>query len=281
MENVVIRKIEVKNIICKTALSSGNFCANPYVGCTHSCKYCYAVYMREFTNHCEKWGKFLDVKYWPRIANSGKYDSKEIFVGSATDPYLPEEKEFERTRELLFQLYGSFTKISIQTKSDLVVRDLDVLSSFRNVSVGFSINTIDENFKDEMDEAPSIERRIEAMKRIHESGIRTTCFIAPIFPEITDVKAIIERVSPFCNQIWLENLTLKGENKYVILNFIKERYPNLYPLYCNMFMRNDFSYWKILDREIESFSVRNGFSYVHGGNSWEHGKKTIINYFHY
>mgnify|MGYP000796735565 FL=1 len=176
--------------------------------------------MKRFTNHPEPWGEFLDVKYWAEIKNPQKYAEKELFIGSVTDPYNPQEEEYGRTRALLQQLKGSGVKISIQTKSDLVLRDMELIRTFPDARVGFSINTLDERFKDDMDNAVSIERRLEAMRQFHEAGIRTTCFISPIFPGITDVMAIIERVKDRCNLVWLENLNLRGNYKSVIMDYI-------------------------------------------------------------
>ena len=119
-------------------------------------------------------------------------------------------KQYKRTRTLLEQLKGSGIKLSIQTKSDLVLQDIDLIKTFPNARIGFSINTLDEGFKDDMDKAVSIECRLSAMKKLHDEGILTTCFISPIFPEITDVKAIIKRTKDMCNLIWLENLNLRG-----------------------------------------------------------------------
>lgn len=82
---------------------------------------------------------------------------------------------------------------------------------------------LDENFKNDMDEAVSIERRLAAMKAFHDAGVRTTCFISPIFPNITDVEAIIDQVKEQCNLIWLENLNLRGDYKKVILDYIQEK----------------------------------------------------------
>lgn len=61
---------------------------NPYVGCTHACRYCYASFMKRFTGHPEPWGTFLDVKRWPEIRRPERYAGKELFIGSVTDPYL-------------------------------------------------------------------------------------------------------------------------------------------------------------------------------------------------
>ena len=88
-----------------------------------------------------------------------------------TDPYNPQEEQYRRTRSLLEQLLGSGIKITIQTKSDLVLRDIDLLRSFPDVRVGFSINTLDEAFRADMDKAVTIERRLAAMKALHAAGI--------------------------------------------------------------------------------------------------------------
>ncbi|MBR1418931.1 MAG: radical SAM protein, partial [Synergistaceae bacterium] len=173
-----IREIKVQSILTKTRLPIGGYAANPYVGCPHACKYCYASFMKRFTNHPEPWGEFLDVKFWPEIKQPAKYSGQEIFLSSVTDPYNPCEEQYKRTRALLLQLKDSGAKLTIQTKSDLILRDLDLLKNFQDVRVGFSINTLDENFKAVMDNAPSIARRINAMQTLYNSKIKTTCFIS-------------------------------------------------------------------------------------------------------
>lgn len=190
-----------------------------YDTCLNGCKYCYASFMKRFTGHEEPWGSFLDVKVWPEIKNPGRYAGKELFIGSVTDPYLPQEKIFERTRALLTQLQGSGAKLSIATKSDLVLRDLELIKTFPDARVSWSVNTLDEAFRADMDRAAPISRRLAAMEAFYRAGVRTTCFISPIFPGITDVKAIIRRVKGQCNLIWLENLNLRGSYKPVILNY--------------------------------------------------------------
>ena len=77
----------------------------------------------------------LDVKHWPEIKNPQKYAGKELFIGSVTDPYNPQEEIYGRTRALLTQLQGSGAKISIATKSDLILRDLELIKSFPNARV--------------------------------------------------------------------------------------------------------------------------------------------------
>ena len=240
--------------------------------------------MKRFTGHTEPWGTFLDVKIWPEIKNPKKYEGKELFIGSVTDPYLPQEEQYRRTRALLEQLQGSGAKISIATKSDLILRDLDLIKSFPNARVSWSVNTLDENFKNDMDNAVSIERRLRAMEIFHRAGVRTTCFVSPIFPDITDVKRIIHRAKDICNLIWLENLNLRGSYKTVILKYIEEKYPELLPLYQEIYQRGNRSYWELLDIELKDYAAEIGLDYVTNDDSIKRpfdAPPVIVNYFYH
>ena len=259
---MIVKEIEVKNIMTKTNLPVSDFAVNPYVGCTHACKYCYASFMKRFTNHTEPWGEFVDVKYWPEIPGTKKYTGKEAFFCSVTDPYQPLEKKYMRARALLEQLQGTGISISISTKSDLILRDLDLIKSFPSAHVSWSINTLDENFRREMDRAVSIERRLAAMKQFYDAGIQSTCFISPIFPGITDVTAIIERVKKQCNLVWLENLNLRGDYKARILNWIHEHHPELDKLYCEIYTKGSREYWTLLDQKIREYTEKEGMLYI-------------------
>lgn len=280
----IIREIEVKSVLTKSNLPVSDYSVNPYVGCTHACKYCYASFMKRFTNHAEPWGEFLDVKTWPEIKHPEKYAGKELFFGSVTDPYNPQEETYRRTRTLLEQLQGSGIKLSIQTKSDLVLRDLDLIKTFPDARVGFSVNTLDEAFKNDMDQAVSIERRLAAMKMLHDAGVRTTCFISPIFPGITDCEAIIDRVKDQCNLVWLENLNLRGSYKSVIFDYIRERHPDLLPLYEEIYTRGSRLYWETLDAGLRAYAKDAGLEYVRDDDSMKRpfdAPPVIVNFFYH
>lgn len=281
---MVIKEIETKSVLTKSNLPVSNYSVNPYVGCPHACKYCYASFMKRFTNHPEPWGDFVDVKRWPDMTNTEKYRGKELFFGSVTDPYNPLEETYKRTRSLLEQLKGSGVKLSIQTKSDLVLRDLELIKTFPDARVGFSMNTLDGRFKNDMDKAISIERRLSAMKQFHDAGIRTTCFISPIFPGITDVPAIIERVKGQCNLIWLENLNLRGSYKAVIMDYIKEKRPDLVPLYQEIYLQGNRSYWEALDATLRSFTEAIELEYVRDDDSMRtpfSAPPVVVNFFYH
>ena len=284
MDSLKIKEIEGKSILSKSNLPVCEYSANPYVGCTHACKYCYASFMKRFTGHTEDWGTFLDIKYWKEIKNTGKYKDKELFIGSVTDPYNPQEEIYGRTRALLEQLKGSGAKLSIATKSDLILRDLDLIKTFPNARVSWSVNTLDESFREDMDHAVSVERRLAAMKAFYLAGVRTTCFISPIFPGITDSKVIIRRAMSQCNLIWLENLNLRGSYKAVIMDYIKEKYPQLTSLYHEIYDCRDRSYWVSLDKECKAFADEIGLDYVTNDDSRHkdfNAPPVIVNYFYH
>ena len=278
------QEIRTKSVLTKSNLPVSDYSVNPYVGCTHACRYCYASFMKRFTNHAEPWGEFLDVKFWPEIKNAQKYRGKEMFLGSVTDPYNPQEEIYQRTRSFLKEMQGSGIKLSIQTKSDLVLRDIDLIQSFSDARVGFSINTLDETFKNEMDQAVSIERRLSAMRQLHDAGVRTTCFISPIFPGVTDVLAIIDRVKGQCNLIWLENLNLRGSYKADIMGYIRETRPDLFPLYQEIYLHGSRLYWEELDGMIRVYAEKNGLEYLRDDDSMKKSfdaPPVIVNFFYH
>ena len=117
----------------------------------------------------------------------------------------------------------------------------------------------------------------------HFLGIRTVCFVSPIFPRITDVKAIIEEVKDYADLIWLENLNLRGQFKGGIMTYIREKYPDLIPLYEEIYNKKRLEYWQALEQDISNYAKEQGFPYrindLPYGRS-EKGKPVIVNYFY-
>ena len=282
--NILIRDIETKNIMTKSTLPVGGYSVNPYVGCTHGCKYCYASFMKRFTGHTEPWGTFLDVKHWPVIKNPQKYKGQRVVIGSVTDGYLPQEAQFRNTRKLLEQLKNSGAELLICTKSDLVLRDLDLLKEMGKVTVSWSINTLEEAFQSDMDNAVSVERRLDAMKQVYDAGIRTVCFISPVFPGITDFEAIFHRVKEQCDLVWLENLNLRGAFKQEILDYIKSKYPQLATLYHVIYTEGDRSYFRELEERARRLAEENNCPFVDNELPYgraKPGHPVIVDYFYH
>ena len=135
-----------------------------------------------------------------------------------------------------------------------------------------------------MDNAVSIERRLAAMETFHRAGVRTTCFVSPIFPGITDVKAIIDRAKGQCNLIWLENLNLRGSYKTVIMGYIQEKYPELLSLYREIYQKGNRSDWELLDAELKAYAAAIGLDYVTNDDSMARpfdAPPVIVNYFYH
>lgn len=278
----IVKKVTVRSILTKSNLPVADYSVNPYIGCAHACRYCYASFMKRFTEHSEEWGSFVDVKYWSEIRKPEKYKGKEIFIGSVTDPYQPAEEIYCRTRDFLEEMKGCGCRISIATKSDLVLRDLDLIKTFPDARVSFSVNTLDESFRTQMDDSVSIKRKIEAMGKLHAAGIRTTCFISPIFPGITDCKAIIRECKDKCNLIWLENLNLRGEYRPVILDYIRKNHPELAELYEEIYVDGNLSWWFSLNEEMKEFCNNEKLDYVRNDDSMQRpfdASPVVVNYF--
>lgn len=252
-----ISYIKTSNLLTKSNLPASDYVINPYTGCLHGCKYCYACFMKRFTNHTEDWGSFIDVKQCANPIDITKLNGKSVFISSVTDCYNPIEENEKLTRSILKQLVPANCEITITTKSKLVLRDIDIIKQLKNVTVAISINTLDENFRADMDNASTIEERINTLKVLHENGIRTVLFMSPIFPEITNFISIIEATKKFVFEYWFENLNLRGAYKKTILSYVKKHYPNLNTLYNEIYVLGDKSYWQTLAIKIDEYCLNN------------------------
>lgn len=259
---MIIKEIKTNDYLTKSNLPSSDYVINPYVGCTHGCKYCYASFMKRFTGHDEKWGEFIDIKSCNKKIDLKKISGKNVFLSSVTDCYNELEEKYCITRNILEQLQYSDCNLSISTKSKLILRDIDILKKIKNLTVSLSINTLDEKFRSDMDNASSINERLETLRKLHENGIYTILFMSPIFPYITEWKEIIEISKDFVDEYWFENLNLRGSYKKEILEYIKTNYSKLYDSYVEIYVKNKDEYWRNLAIEIEKFCDENNIKYI-------------------
>jgi DNA repair photolyase len=218
--------------------------------------------MKRFSGHNEPWGEFIDIKEFPPIKKPSQYNGKKIFLGSVTDSYNPYEAEYKKTQEILTQFIDTEVDITISTKSSLITRALDILKRIKHITVAFSINTIDESFRRDMDNASSIADRIAAMKILHENGIYTATFISPIFPDITSVEEIVCATKEYCDVYWLENLNLRGSYKHIIMEYIEQKYPQLTPLYKSIYEERNKQYWITLSEQLTDFATSEGLNMI-------------------
>ena len=259
---MVIKEIQIKEYLTKSNLPASDYVINPYVGCPHGCKYCYASFMKRFTGHTEDWGTFVDIKKSEKKINLNKISKKTVFLSSVTDCYNPLEEKYRLTRNILEQLVDSDCYLSISTKSKLILRDIDLLKQVKNLIVSISINTLDENFRKDMDNASTIRERLDTLKELHDNGIKTVLFMSPIFPFINEWKEIIEESKNYIDEYWFENLNLRGQYKTYVMNYIKEKYPKYYDNYVAIYLKNDKKYWHDLANEINDYCDKNSINYI-------------------
>ena len=214
-----IRSIEVKGILQKSGLPGTRYVINPYVGCVHGCVYCYARFMKRFTAHPEPWGTFLDVKANAAQTLRRQLDSRRepldevVFFSSVTDPYQPAEGKYRLTRSLLEVLLEHHVPVSILTKSDLVLRDADLLRPMPGASVGLSFSTADDSLARMLEpraSAPS--RRIRALKELRTRGVETWAFLSPFLPGVSDLDAEIAALEGAVDEIGVEAINPQGGN---------------------------------------------------------------------
>lgn len=181
---MVIKEVKVKSILSKSQVYE--YALNPYVGCAHACVYCYARFMKRFSGHRERWGEFVDVKINAPDLLKGEVKKKRpgrVWISGVCDPYQPLEKSYELTRKCLEILISEGWPVTIQTKSPLVLRDIDLIKGAKDIEVGFTVTTADDRIRKIFEpSAPPIEKRLYALERLHSEGIRTYAMIAPILP---------------------------------------------------------------------------------------------------
>lgn len=251
--SIVENKIIVKDLVTKSNLPASDYVINPYVGCPHGCRYCYACFMNRFTGHSEEWGSFIDIKQCDKPISQKKLQGKSVFLSSVTDCYNPFEEKYKITRNILEQLISIDCELNISTKSNLVLRDIDLLKQCKNLKVSISVNTLDEKFKNDMDNASSIQERLETLETLYKNGIYTVLFMSPVFPVITDYREIIEKTNKYVDEYWFENLNLRGSYKQDIISYIKRTSPHLLKLYNELYIDGNMEFWNSLSVEIEEY----------------------------
>lgn len=174
--------------------------------------------MKRFTGHQEPWGGFVDIKV--NAADSLQRQVKRIrrgyiIVGSVTDPYQPVERKFGITRKCLEVLSRTDLAVHILTRSNIIVRDIDVLKQMPNVEAGFSITTDDDDIRKIFEpNAPPIKARVEALEALHIAGIRTYVFVGPLFP--LDPEHFASMIAGHTDEVLIDKLNYSFKIEHLI-----------------------------------------------------------------
>jgi DNA repair photolyase len=187
---VRVVEIRVKSALSRSGLPEYDYALNPYLGCSHGCRYCYA---KDFTRGepGEKWGEVVYVKVNLPEVLAREVRSLEpgvVGVSTITDPYQPIEAKYRLTRKSLEILLGAGFRASIQTKSTYVLKDMDLLFVHRRaVDVGLTITTFRPEVAKALEPgAPPPRARAAALSYIAELGVRTWVFLGPIIKGVND-----------------------------------------------------------------------------------------------
>jgi DNA repair photolyase len=233
---VIVKEINCKSILTKSGIEGVDYAINPYVGCQHGCVYCYAIFMKRFTGHKEEWGTFVDVK-----VNAAEVLAKQmrrakpgnIVLGTVTDPYQPLERKYKITRACLDVLTAYDFPVSILTKSDLALRDLDLLCRLRDIEVGFTIATLDEEVRRVFEPGSSpIPARLAALAELAKAGIKAWAFCGPLLPFLSDSEEQMdalfgELARARVSYIYVDSMKLSGAIGGRISKLLKRHYADL------------------------------------------------------
>lgn len=232
-----IREVTVKTALSPSRLGGYDYALNPYRGCEHACVYCYSPGVLRETR---KWGGFVDVKAnLPRVLSKELKKKRRGVVGvsTVTDAYQPVEGRFRVTRACLRLLLKKDFPIVIQTKSDLVLRDLDLIKGFTQKEVGFTITTLDGDLAEKYEPGASrVEERLLALEKIAQSGVDTWVFLGPVMPYLTDrddgIERLISRLADIgVKEVIADRLNYRRGVRERVMEFLRREYPDLVEKY--------------------------------------------------
>jgi len=230
---MIIKEIRAKSCLTRSKLT--DYVINPYTGCEHGCKYCYAVFIKRFQDIKEEWGDFVYVK-----ANCVDLLEKElrkakpgnIWLSSVCDCYQPVEEKYKLTRKILEilskpEFKDKFT-IELLTKSALVKRDFDLIKNFgKNLELGMSLGILDDKIAEKIEPfASRPSERLKTLKEAHELGIKTYGFISPVMPGLVNLDEVFKKMKEAgVEYVWIELLNIKKSTLDRLFPFIRKEFP--------------------------------------------------------
>ena len=255
MSSLKINYIEQQ---CKTILHKiqnsnlpFNWGMNPYRGCYHSCIYCFARYTHSYLDlnpnkdfECKIFVKMNAPQILRKELSKPKWNKELVSLGSVCDPYQPAEKEYKLTREILKVFHQYRSPVSIATKSDLITKDIDILQKMSDemfVNIVISISSISEKAAKALEpRAPSTKRRLQAIRKLRDAGLKAGVLVMPIVPYINDsddeIESLFEEIAKAGTNFVIPGiLYLQGATKNRFFEFIRTEYPELEKKFSNFY----------------------------------------------
>jgi len=241
-------------ILLPCGLKNFEYQVDTYIGCEHYCYYCYVLARAE-----TDWSKKILIHNDIVDQLSGEIDKiplQTIYMGYSTDPYQPCEVQYLQTRKVLEMFLQKGFSASILTKSDLVVRDIDILKKMKNAAVSVSVAFNDDQTR-KLFEGNTVdtEKRIDALRQLKEAGVRTGALLCPVIPYITDAIQLIDMLQPYADEIWIYGLSINDRsdlNWNNLLSILNNQFPDLTDQVESAIFSKDHTYWVQLRDRLEA-----------------------------
>ena len=232
-------------ITCKSALNKlkrkmpYRYDLNIYRGCTNNCRYCYAIYSHKYLNSKDYFKEIFIKTNISEVLKNELKNNRELFaIGTICDSYQEAESHYRLMPEILNLLLRYRNPIIISTKSDLILRDYDLISDLSNltyVNIASSIITSNENLKNILEpNASNIKDRVKLLKEFKKTNCNIGMHIMPILPYLTDSYENLESLFKIAknidvNYVLPSPLNLYGQTKTEYFKFLKKEFPDIYP----------------------------------------------------
>ena len=248
-----VKTCDTHSILHPCTLQGRNYQVDPYIGCEHYCYYCYALNQAE-----TDWRKeiFIHEDIACRLESElAGIEPQTIYMGWQTDPYQPCEAQYRQTRRVLELLVKKGFSASVLTKSDLVLRDMDLLQKMDTASVSFSV-AINDNRTRRIFEANTMDNghRIQALHQLKNAGVNTGALLCPVIPYITDAVALIDLLAPCTDVIWIYGLGMENRSDINWLNMktiLNREFPDLLGQIEQAVFSKEHPFWTQLRNDLE------------------------------
>lgn len=266
-----IHEIRAKSILVKSRLPDADYVVNPYIGCMIGCAYCYASFMGRFVGKgVDDWGDYVfakvnAVEVFKRelAAMPVRERSSSIFISSVTDPYQAAELKYKLTRGILSVLEKSKYpgEVAVQTKSNLVLRDVDILEKLPNAEVGMTVTVTDDALSRLFEvRAPSSKVRLDTLKKLKKEGLKTYAFVGPLLPHVAKKPDLLEdlfaSLAEVVDSVYVEHINLKPYIRKRLWDLVVSKEPEeVKQAYVDA---ESEAYRKELDAVVESLLKKHG-----------------------
>lgn len=253
--NAQILHIRSERALSPTGIEIADYTINPYRGCTFGCRYCYVRLNQSARRNPRPYGSYVEIKdnildLLRKQLTLQPVDN--VLIGAVTDPYQPVEHNYRLTRQLLALFVERGIACTILTKSDMILRDIDLLKQLPKVTICFTLNDPVIISRMEQD-TPPLEDRIKAIAELNHHGIYTYAHIGPYFPSITRYSCFLPILKHHCHRINFESLNFKMiQDSQSFLELIRSIDPALTEQYRKMKEDQPYydNYWQTLESEI-------------------------------